>query len=84
MTVIPIVVGGLGAGPKGLVRKLDDLEIGGRIETLEKKFGQNFAKLGRVAVTLTLVIDHQLNLMGKPAKSNNNNKNNNNNERTEK
>ena len=35
VTVIPIVVGTLGTDPKGLVKRLKELEIGGRIETIQ-------------------------------------------------
>ena len=34
VTVIPIVIDALGTVPKGLVRGLEELEIGGRIETI--------------------------------------------------
>ena len=34
MMVIPIITGALGMVPKGLVRGLKDLEIGGRAETI--------------------------------------------------
>ena len=35
VTVIPILVDALGTVPKGLVRVLKELEIGGRIETIQ-------------------------------------------------
>ena len=35
MTVIPIVIGALGTIPKGLVKGLERLEIGGRAETIQ-------------------------------------------------
>ena len=34
VTVIPIVIGALGTMPKGLVKKLEELKIGGRAETI--------------------------------------------------
>ena len=34
MTVIPIVVGALGTVPRGLDSGLEELEIGGRVETI--------------------------------------------------
>ena len=34
VTVIPIVIGELGTIPKGLVRGMEELEIGGRAETI--------------------------------------------------
>ena len=33
--VIPIVIGTLGKIPKGLVKRLEDLEIGGQLETIQ-------------------------------------------------
>ena len=35
VTVIPIIIGALGTVPKCLVRRLEELEIGGRIETIQ-------------------------------------------------
>ena len=36
VTVIPILVGALGMDPKGLERGLEEKEIRGRIETIQK------------------------------------------------
>ena len=33
--VIPIVIGALGTGRKGLVKSLEELEIRGRVETIQ-------------------------------------------------
>ena len=33
--VIPIVIGALGTVPKGLVKVLEEMEIGGRAETIQ-------------------------------------------------
>ena len=35
VTVIPMVIGALGTIPKGLVSELEELEIGGRAETVQ-------------------------------------------------
>ena len=35
MTIIPIVIGAFGTVNKGLVKGLEDLEIGGRVETIK-------------------------------------------------
>ena len=35
MTVIPVVVGALGTIPKGLVKRLENLEIRGKVETIQ-------------------------------------------------
>ena len=36
VTIVPIVIGALGTITKGLLKGLEDLEIGGRIETIQK------------------------------------------------
>ena len=76
MTVILIVIGALGTIPKGLVRGLEGLEIGGRTETIQDnsivKIGQNTEKsprdLIRLAVTQTKVKYPQLTLVWKTRK----------------
>ena len=35
VTIVPIVIGALGTITKGLLRGLEDLEIGGRTETIQ-------------------------------------------------
>ena len=35
VTIVPIVIGALGKITKGLLKVLEDLEIGGRIETIQ-------------------------------------------------
>ena len=35
MTIIPIVIGGFGTVTKGLLKGLEDLEVGGRMETIQ-------------------------------------------------
>ena len=35
VTIIPIVIGGFGAVTKGLLKGLEDLEVGGRVETIQ-------------------------------------------------
>ena len=35
MTIIPIVVGAFGSVTKGLLKGLEDLEVGGRVETIQ-------------------------------------------------
>ena len=35
MTIIPIVIGAFGAVTKGLQKELEDLEVGGRVETIQ-------------------------------------------------
>ncbi len=35
VTIIPIVIGAFGTVTKGLVKGLEDLEVGGRVETIQ-------------------------------------------------
>ena len=35
VTIIPIVIGALGTVAKGLLKGLEDLEVGGRMETIQ-------------------------------------------------
>ena len=58
MTVIRIVVGTLETIPKGLLKRLEDLEIRGQVETIQDRFikmGKNTEKspgdLGRLTLT---------------------------------
>ena len=35
VTIVPIVIGDLGTITKGLLKGLEDLEVGGRVETIQ-------------------------------------------------
>ena len=35
VTIVPIVIGDLGTVTKGLLKTLDDLEVGGRVKTIK-------------------------------------------------
>ena len=35
VTIIPIVIGTFGTRTKGLLKELEDLEVGGRVETVQ-------------------------------------------------
>ena len=35
VTIVPIVIGALGTVTKGLLKGLEDMEIGGRVETIQ-------------------------------------------------
>ena len=35
ITIVPIVIGTLGTVTKGLLKNLDDLKVGGRVETIQ-------------------------------------------------
>ena len=35
VTIVPIVIGALGTIAKGLLKGLEDLEVGGRVETIQ-------------------------------------------------
>ena len=67
MTAIPIAIGSLETISKGLIRKLEELEIGGRAETIPMEVSQNIEKshgdLRRLAVTQTPVQDLQQTLL---------------------
>ena len=68
VTIIPIVIGAFGTVTKGLLKGLDDLEVGGRGETIqttatEKNTEKSPGDLRRLAVTQSPVKDHQLTLM---------------------
>ena len=61
VTIIPIVIGAFGTVTKGLLKGLEDLEVGGRVETIQTTAllgnGLNTEKspgdLRRLAVTQT-------------------------------
>ena len=70
VTILRIVIGAFGTVTKGLLKGLDDLEVGGRVETIQNiRNGQNTEKspgdLKRFGVTQTPVKDHKLKLVGK-------------------
>ena len=73
VTIIPIVIGAFGTVTKGLLKGLENLEVGGRVETIQKNSiienGQNtkksFGDLRRLAVIQTPVKNHRLTLMWK-------------------
>ena len=86
VTIIPIVIGTYGTVIKGLLKGLKDLEVRGRMETIQTTALLRTATvLKRVLETWgdllslqTPVKDHQLTLMWKNSQGVNNNKNNNN------
>ena len=66
VTIILIVIGAFGTVTKGLLKRLEDLEVGGRVETIQTTTLLRTARiLRRVQETLTPVKDHQLKLMWK-------------------
>ena len=71
VTIMPIVIGAFGTVTKGLLKGLEDLEVNGRVDTIQTTIenGQNTKKspghLKRLAVTQTLVKDYQQTLMWK-------------------
>ena len=68
--VIPLVVRALSTVPKGLIKRLEDLEIRGRVETIQTTafvvISQNTEKspgdLRRLSITQIPVKNHQLTL----------------------
>ena len=69
VTIIPIVIGAFGTVTKGLLKGLEDLEVGGRVGTIQTtallKTEKSPGDLRRLAVTQSPVKDHQLTLMWK-------------------
>ena len=71
VTIIPIVIGAFGTVTKGLLKGLEDLEVGGRVETIQTIALLRTARilrrvqgdLRRLAVTQTPVKNHRLTLM---------------------
>ena len=81
VTIIPIVIGAFGRVTKELLKGLEDLEVGGWVETITES-GQNTEKspgdLRWLAVIQTPVKSHQLKLMWKTLNESTNNDNNDN------
>ena len=71
VTIIPIVIGAFGTVTKGLLKGLEDMEVAGRVETIQTtafpENGQNTEKspgdLRRLVVTQTPVKNHLVTLM---------------------
>ena len=71
VTIIPIVIGAFGTVSKGLLKGLEDLEVGGRVETIQMTVLLRTARLlrrvletrGDLLSLKTPVKDHQLMLM---------------------
>ena len=89
VTIVPIVIGALGTVTKGLLKGLEDLEVGGRVETIQMTALLRTARILR-RVQETWVDLLSLKLQWKPSANtdvenskwvndNNNNNNNNNN-----
>ena len=67
VTIVPIAIGSFGTVTKGLLKGLEDLEVGGRMETIQTTVLLKTAKkspgdLRRVTVTQTPMKNHQLTL----------------------
>ena len=73
VTIIPIVIGAFGTVTTGLLKGLEDLEVGGRVETIQTTVLLRTARIprrvlktwGNFAVTQTPVKNHRLTLMWK-------------------
>ena len=71
VTIVPIVIGALGTITKGLLKGLEDLEVGERVETIQTTALLRTARIlrrvletcQRLAVTQTPVKNHQLTLV---------------------
>ena len=80
VTIMPIVIGAFGTVTKGLLKGLEDLEVGGWVEPIQTTALLKTAKilkgpgdLRRLAVTQSPVKNYQLTLMWKTLMSNKNN-----------
>ena len=82
VTIMPIVIGALGTIPKGLLKGLEDLEIVGRVETIQTTALLRMARILRriletwgdlLSLKLQWKTNHQLTLMWKTLNNNNNN-----------
>ena len=65
VTIIPIVIGAFGTVTKGLLKGLKNLEVDGRVETIQNSITENSQNteksprdLRRLAVTQSPVKDH--------------------------
>ena len=47
VTIVPIVIGAFGTVTKGLLKGLDDLEVGGRVETFQTTASLRTARILR-------------------------------------
>ena len=73
VTIVPIVIGAFGTITQGLLKGLEDLEVGRRVETIQMTALLRTARIlrrvlktmRRIAVTQTPVKNHQLILMWK-------------------
>ena len=73
VTIIPIVIGVFGTLTRGLLKSLEDLEVGGRVETIQTTALLRTARIlkrvletwGDLLSPQTSVKDHQLMLMWK-------------------
>ena len=67
VTIIPIVIAAFGTETKGLLKGLEDLEVGDHPNNSIIENGRNTVKspgdLRRLAITKSPVKDHQLTLM---------------------
>ena len=66
VTIVPIVIVTLGTITKGLLKGLEDLEVGRRVETMAENSHNPETSPGdlrRLAVTQNPVKNHQLTLM---------------------
>ena len=73
VTIVLIVIGTLGTITKGLLKGLDDLEVGGRVETIQTTALLRTVRIPRLEETYchsAPVKNHQLTLMWKTLKGN--------------
>ena len=76
VTIVPIVIGAFGTVTKGLLKGLEDLEVGERVETTQtiallrtvRILRRVLETWGDLSVSQTPVKNHQLKLMWKTLK----------------
>ena len=89
VTIVPIVIGALGTITKGLLKGLEDLEVGGRVETIQTTALLRTARILRESWKLEEICYHSNSNekllantdVKKSKRVNNHNNNNNNNNR---
>ena len=47
VTIIPIIIGAFGTVTKGILKRLEDLEVGGRVETIQTTALLRMARIQR-------------------------------------
>ena len=87
LTIMPIVIGAFGTVTKGLLKGLEDLEVGGRVETIQTTALLKMARILRRVLGIEETSRHSISSKRSSAYAdvkNYNNNNNNNNDKKKK